>query len=52
MSEGPKDKVQKCDQSGLVYHVSCADCQATYIGETERPLGTRLKELEDEFPDR
>ncbi len=40
----PKDKVQKCEQSGLVYHVSCADCQATYIGETERPLGTRLKE--------
>ncbi len=30
-----------------MYHVSCADCQATYISETERrqrPLGTRLKE--------
>ena len=30
----PKDKVQDKEKSGLVYQISCHDCDAVYIGET------------------
>ena len=36
----PKDRLQKCEQSGLVYHVSCTDCQATGLHRRDRaPTG-------------
>ena len=31
-----KDKEQPYDRQGTVYKINCADCQATYIGETGR----------------
>ena len=38
----PKDKVDKLKQSGTVYKIACADCHATYIGESGRKLEKRL----------
>ena len=40
----PKDKVDKLDKCGVVYHVQCDDCSADYVGETARALTNRLKE--------
>ncbi|XP_066263270.1 uncharacterized protein [Branchiostoma lanceolatum] len=40
----PKDKIKKLERSGTVYHIPCADCPATYVGESERPLSARLQE--------
>ncbi|KAI8483456.1 hypothetical protein Bbelb_387880 [Branchiostoma belcheri] len=40
----PKDKIKTLDRSGTVYHIPCADCPATYVGESERPLRARLQE--------
>ncbi len=45
-----KDKVQRVEKLSLVYHVCCTGCQATYIGETEPPLGIRLKEHQKRVP--
>ena len=44
MLVAPKDKPDKLDKAGAVYHIECAGCNATYIGETERALRKRLKE--------
>ena len=44
MLVAPKDKVKKMDKSGTIYQIKCAKCEATYIGETERPLRKRIKE--------
>ena len=30
----PKDKVEKGKVVGPVYHITCDDCDATYVGET------------------
>ena len=44
----PKDKSEKGDITGSVYHIPCEgsaqDCQSFYIGETERSLWTRFLE--------
>jgi len=29
----PKDVVSESDKSGLVYEISCCDCDAVYIGK-------------------
>ena len=40
----PKDKVDLMKKAGVVYQVPCKNCTSTYIGETERCLGTRINE--------
>ena len=40
----PKDPVGKDKVVGLVYKISCEDCEATYIGETKRSLKARFGE--------
>ena len=40
----PKDPVNKDNMVGPVYKVKCEDCEATYVGETERSLKSRFNE--------
>ena len=40
----PKDPVGKDKVVGPVYKISCEDCEATYVGETERSLKARFGE--------
>ena len=39
-----KDKDEPNDRQGAVYQIKCRDCQASYIGETDRNLNIRLTE--------
>ena len=39
-----KDNDEHEDRPGTVYEIKCSDCQATYIGETDRNLTTWLDE--------
>ena len=40
----PKDKDNPQNKCGVEYQLTCHDCEASYIGETERALKQRLKE--------
>ena len=40
----PKDREKELNKSGVVYQISCQDCEAQYVGQTGRHLGERLKE--------
>jgi len=44
----PKDKQEKKEITDCVYKIPCSNCEKTYIGETGRKLGTRLKEHKTE----
>ena len=39
-----KDKYKPEDRQGALYKIKCCFCQATYFGETDRNLSTRLTE--------
>ena len=40
----PKDPVDKENVVGLVYKIKCEECEALYVGETERSLQSKLSE--------
>ena len=40
----PKDPVDKENVVGPVYKIKCEECEATYVGETERSLKSRFNE--------
>ena len=40
----PKNRVEKGKVVGPVYHITCDDCGAMYVGEMERALKTRFLE--------
>lgn len=39
-----KDKLIQSKQTHVVYKIDCEQCDATYIGQTKRHVGTRIKE--------
>ena len=40
----PKDKTPDLQKFGVVYQVTCPQCQHLYVGETGRTLATRMKD--------
>ena len=40
----PKDKVEKGKVVSAVYHITCDDCDATYVRDSERALKTQFLE--------
>jgi len=40
----PKDKVKDEEKTELIYCVSCKNCYSSYVGETGRTFGLRIKE--------
>jgi len=40
----PKDKVIDEEKTELIYQIHCKNCLSSYIGETGRKLGLRMKE--------
>ena len=43
----PKDPLVSDEKCGVVYSVKCETCSEEYVGETIRPLSTRMKEHKD-----
>ena len=39
-----KDKEEPLQQAGVVYRIGCNDCNAEYVGETQKKLASRVEE--------
>jgi len=44
-----KDNLDLISCHGVVYKISCHDCDASYIGQTKRQLRTRIKEYNSDI---
>jgi len=44
----PKDKVKNEEKIELIYRVTCKNCSSSYVGETGRKFGLRIKEHKKE----
>ena len=44
----PKDKVKDEEKTNLIYRVPCKNCSSSYVGETGRKFGLRIKEHKKE----
>jgi len=44
----PKDKVRDEEKTELIYRVPCKNCSSSYVGETGRKFGLRIKEHKKE----
>ena len=44
----PKDKVKDKERTKLIYRVPCKNCSSSYVGETVRKFGLRIKEHKKE----
>ena len=44
----PKDKVRDEEKSELIYCVPCKNCTSSYVGETGRKFGLKIKEHKKE----
>ena len=44
----PKDKVRDEEKTELIYRVPCKNCSSSYVGETGRKFGLRIKEHQKE----
>ena len=42
----PKDKVNDEEKTDLIYCVPCKNCSSSYIGETRRKFGLRIRAQE------
>jgi len=38
-----KDKIEPMSHCDVVYKITCHDCDTSYVGQTKRQLGTRIK---------
>ena len=47
LSPEPKDSVNFEQKRGLLYQISCRDCNAVFVGETRRSVKTRRREHVD-----
>ena len=43
-----KDKVKDEEKTELIYRVHCKNCSSSYVGETDRKFGLRIKEHKKE----
>jgi len=44
----PKDKVKDEDKTELIYRVPCKNCSSSYVGETGRKFGLRIRKHKKE----
>jgi len=43
-----KDKVKDEEKTELIYHVPCKNCSSSYVGQSGRKFGLRIKEHKKE----
>jgi len=44
-----KDRLKTVENKNVVYKLSCKSCDASYVGQTKRKLGTRISEHKNDI---